>query len=302
MAEAVLPTCQLKLPDDRVNGGIIREGRLRRTVIDLDVQSRHFRERIEPILPLGDFSVQMTPLQIAAMITGILGGLTSLSIGLFGAASAALMGAISPGHHLAVTFFQILFVVVPVLGIVGGAVVKAFPVLSFCLMGGSALILTYIFSSMLWLAGMPILLTATGALLSFIHWKNSEGGISPSPLEGTLSSVAKLSADGQAISRSGYLLSALLPNGQIARTAISQERSSCTIGRSREQADFVIDDDTVSRVHAQLNLRDGDLWLSDMGSTNGTRLASLVVGASPERVRLGDRITVGSVILTVSKG
>lgn len=42
------------------------------------------------------------------------------------------------------------------------------------------------------------------------------------------------------------------------------------IGRSRDSADFAIDNDTVSKTHATLTVQDGKLVLSDMDSTNGT--------------------------------
>lgn len=99
-----------------------------------------------------------------------------------------------------------------------------------------------------------------------------------------------------------YIVSALLPGGQIARSEISSAQKSCTIGRSRDQANLVINDDTVSRAHARLDLRNGELWLTDLGSTNGTQLGDAPVKGSEARVRSGDRITVGSVIITVSRG
>ena len=42
------------------------------------------------------------------------------------------------------------------------------------------------------------------------------------------------------------------------------------IGKSREQADFVLDDHSVSRLHARFTLRDDVVYLTDLNSTNGT--------------------------------
>ena len=68
-----------------------------------------------------------------------------------------------------------------------------------------------------------------------------------------------------------------------------------TIGRSTG-ADFILDAALVSRVHCQLlALRDGELELRDLESTNGT----YVNGERIERTRLasGDRVRVGRVEL-----
>ncbi|MCH5280896.1 MAG: FHA domain-containing protein [Lachnospiraceae bacterium] len=42
------------------------------------------------------------------------------------------------------------------------------------------------------------------------------------------------------------------------------------IGKNKEQADFVLDDHSVSRLHARFTLRDDVVYLTDLNSTNGT--------------------------------
>lgn len=42
------------------------------------------------------------------------------------------------------------------------------------------------------------------------------------------------------------------------------------IGKNREQADFVLDDHSISRLHARFTLRDDVVYLTDLNSTNGT--------------------------------
>ena len=42
------------------------------------------------------------------------------------------------------------------------------------------------------------------------------------------------------------------------------------IGKSKEQADYVIDDPSISRIHARFTLRDGIVFLTDLNSTNGS--------------------------------
>lgn len=67
-----------------------------------------------------------------------------------------------------------------------------------------------------------------------------------------------------------------------------------TIGRSAE-ADIVILDEKVSRMHCGIRLWDGEFYLKDLKSRNGT----FVNGERVEMVRLkpGDRIRIGSTTL-----
>jgi hypothetical protein len=72
--------------------------------------------------------------------------------------------------------------------------------------------------------------------------------------------------------------------------------SGATIGRSRE-CDVVVEDPNVSRRHAEVRPRGGAWVLSDLGSTNGTRLNGRRVDR-PEVVRTGDQIEVGTALIT----
>jgi hypothetical protein len=68
------------------------------------------------------------------------------------------------------------------------------------------------------------------------------------------------------------------------------------IGRAPD-CELVLRDTRVSRRHARLTARDGVLVLTDLGSTNGTRVnghrvTEVVLGA-------GDRITLGETVLTI---
>jgi hypothetical protein len=69
-----------------------------------------------------------------------------------------------------------------------------------------------------------------------------------------------------------------------------------TLGRSRE-SEIVIDDANVSRQHAELRPRGGACVISDLGSTNGTRVNGRQIHG-PEVVRPGDEIEVGSSVVT----
>jgi pSer/pThr/pTyr-binding forkhead associated (FHA) protein len=70
-----------------------------------------------------------------------------------------------------------------------------------------------------------------------------------------------------------------------------------TIGRERD-CDLLIEDLTVSRMHARLE-RAADGWLlTDLGSTNGTRLNGWRI-REPVRVRTGDRVAFGSAVFVM---
>ena len=68
------------------------------------------------------------------------------------------------------------------------------------------------------------------------------------------------------------------------------------IGRSSE-LDMVLVEDMVSRRHAKISVEDGDIYLEDLGSTNG----SFVNGEKISRTKLaeGDRILIGTSIIKV---
>ncbi len=71
-----------------------------------------------------------------------------------------------------------------------------------------------------------------------------------------------------------------------------QEDRRFSIGRA-PSCDFTVADISVSRWHARLQKQDDNWLLSDLGSTNGTRLNGWrVTGAVP--VRPGDQITFGN--------
>ncbi len=68
-----------------------------------------------------------------------------------------------------------------------------------------------------------------------------------------------------------------------------------TMGRSR-QCDVTVDDPNVSRTHAEVRPRGGSWVLSDLGSTNGSRLNGRRVEGS-EVLKPGDEIELGTTVL-----
>lgn len=74
-----------------------------------------------------------------------------------------------------------------------------------------------------------------------------------------------------------------------------------TLGRSPGCAVPLEDDTFTSSVHARVFQRGGELFLEDLGSTNGTFLNDERLTDGPVRIQRGDRLKVGSTIFEVSR-
>jgi hypothetical protein len=72
--------------------------------------------------------------------------------------------------------------------------------------------------------------------------------------------------------------------------------AGATLGRSR-QSDVMIDDPNVSRTHAEIRPRGGSWVVSDLNSTNGTRLNGHRL-QGPEVLKPGDEIELGTSLVT----
>ena len=73
-------------------------------------------------------------------------------------------------------------------------------------------------------------------------------------------------------------------------------KPSIVIGRAAE-CDLALNDPLLSRTHCRITVRtDGDFFLEDLGSTNGTFVNSRKV---PQKVQLhyGDRIVIGDTLV-----
>jgi pSer/pThr/pTyr-binding forkhead associated (FHA) protein len=73
-----------------------------------------------------------------------------------------------------------------------------------------------------------------------------------------------------------------------------------TVGRSPGCAVPLDDDTFASSIHARVFRRSGELWLEDLGSTNGTWVNDERLN-TPVRLRRGDRVKVGSTVLEVAR-
>ncbi len=73
-----------------------------------------------------------------------------------------------------------------------------------------------------------------------------------------------------------------------------------TVGRAGGCGVLLADDTFVSQLHARVFRRDGDIYVEDLGSTNGTYLNKKKVTA-PVVVHKGDKIQFGRTTLEVRK-
>ena len=71
-----------------------------------------------------------------------------------------------------------------------------------------------------------------------------------------------------------------------------------TLGRDAGAVDIVLDDPSVSRLHARIRRRDDAYWLYDEGSIMGTFLNHERLGLAPQPLRHGDTVDIGHVTLT----
>jgi pSer/pThr/pTyr-binding forkhead associated (FHA) protein len=89
----------------------------------------------------------------------------------------------------------------------------------------------------------------------------------------------------------GPKLALLTPTGEVERTFVLANGEG-TVGRS--DGDIRLPEDVyLSPVHAQFSLRDGHLWVRDLGSRNGT----WVFIDAPHRLTDGDVVLIGSQLL-----
>ena len=72
-----------------------------------------------------------------------------------------------------------------------------------------------------------------------------------------------------------------------------------TLGRA-SGCQITLDDNYVSQLHARVFRRDGQVYVEDLGSTNGTYLNRKKV-VSPVALRRGDRLQVGKTVLELTR-
>ncbi|HET9393526.1 MAG TPA: FHA domain-containing protein [Candidatus Rubrimentiphilum sp.] len=85
-----------------------------------------------------------------------------------------------------------------------------------------------------------------------------------------------------------------------ATLTVSEGHPPRVIGRSSD-ADVALGDPEVSRRHATLQAARGVLYLTDLGSRNGTYLNGKKLGGEGIEVKIGDHIDVGNTRLDIAE-
>jgi pSer/pThr/pTyr-binding forkhead associated (FHA) protein len=79
--------------------------------------------------------------------------------------------------------------------------------------------------------------------------------------------------------------------GGAVNTVVALSERPTVVGRSHD-ADLRLDDEGVSRTHCKVYLRDGLIYVQDLGSANGTLINGVtIVGEAP--LGPGDRVQLG---------
>lgn len=96
------------------------------------------------------------------------------------------------------------------------------------------------------------------------------------------------------------------PAGRLVVTAPAEQRGQMfalgeeiTVGRAPGCGIALADDTFVSQLHARVFRRGGDVWVEDLGSTNGTFINDRKV-AAPTPLRRGDALKVGKTAMELA--
>jgi FHA domain len=101
-----------------------------------------------------------------------------------------------------------------------------------------------------------------------------------------------------------WLASAVMPDGRVVQFEINADTHVRVIGRTDSQGkskpDIELNDETVSRGHARIELKNGSVWICDIGSRNGTFVNERQIGFNAVELHPSDRVKLGDVTLTIS--
>ena len=111
--------------------------------------------------------------------------------------------------------------------------------------------------------------------------------------KGDLACLASL-VEGEEDARAGGGHASVVVREDGGERMVALSSDTVTIGRLAD-CDVVLKDKGASRKHAQLRLRDGTWTLTDLGSTNGTRLNGQTIQS--RELSDGDKITIGTTVI-----
>ena len=73
------------------------------------------------------------------------------------------------------------------------------------------------------------------------------------------------------------------------------QKLPCILGKMVEWSDIVLRDQSISRMHARIFEENGELYLQDLNSTNGSYINNLELESNEiVKLKIGDEITFGN--------
>ena len=91
----------------------------------------------------------------------------------------------------------------------------------------------------------------------------------------------------------------VVEQGKLAGHGFALERPAIIVGRGRD-CDIILDEHQVSRKHARIQNTPKGWMLTDLGSTNGTRVnGKRLPAGQPHALQPGDRIALGTAVLAL---
>ncbi|MGN6300146.1 MAG: FHA domain-containing protein FhaB/FipA [Angustibacter sp.] len=91
----------------------------------------------------------------------------------------------------------------------------------------------------------------------------------------------------------------LVSEGPLKGTTITLGQNSVLIGRNPEST-LVLDDDYASGRHARIYPENGEWYVEDLGSTNGT-FAGTQRLTSPQKLQVGSTLRIGTTVLELRR-
>jgi pSer/pThr/pTyr-binding forkhead associated (FHA) protein len=92
----------------------------------------------------------------------------------------------------------------------------------------------------------------------------------------------------------------VVTEGPLRGTTISLGQQSILIGRSPEST-LVLSDDYASGRHARIFPQDGDWYVEDLNSTNGTFVGQQRVATGPVKLAVGSTMRIGTTVLELRR-
>jgi hypothetical protein len=142
------------------------------------------------------------------------------------------------------------------------------------------------------LAGVALVLFL---VLIALLWRKRRASVKDEPEDNDLRNGAGIEDPGKGSSDGMVLVAALESFSDGQRESIPIRGDNVTVGSQAQNAQIVLEDASVGRLHARIRRQDHEYWLFDEGGSEGTYLNYKRLGLAPQKVSDGDIIQFGRV-------